>query len=580
MITDELIKALQQAAEALSLSTDNIELEHPADESFGDWSSNLALQQAKQTDSFNNPRELAEALVGELEKILADNQDVEEITVAGAGFINFKLSQQYWLDQLSSLVNQKTQLISQSGKGKQVIVEYSSPNIAKPFTIGHLRSTIIGDALANIFEALGWQVHRDNHLGDWGTQFGKLIYAIKTWGDQEKINSSEQPIKELVRLYVKFHEEAEKNPELDQAGRDWFKKLENGNEEARKLWQWCIELSWQEFNQIYRELDVEFTENDGRGYGESHFEDLMPEVIEILKEKLPESQATANGGYFGQGENGAWLVFFNNDELPPLMILKQDGATLYSTRDLATDYFRLKHYGEPDLVINEVGAEQSLYFKQLYRIETMLGWYQPEQRVHVRHGLYRFADKKMSTRKGNVIWLSEVIKEAKERALELAKGNQPTADLVAIGALKWNDLRSESNRDIVFVWDELLNMKGNSGPYVQYAAVRAQSVRDKAKNQASSLPEQDLNEDELSVIRWLARFSEAVEQAAIDYASHHLAAFLFELAQRFNTFYNRQPIINAETPEQQQIRLAITAATREILTQGLMLLGIKTPEEM
>ena len=478
MITEVLTQALSSALADYGVKKAVVSLEHPVEEQFGDWSSNAALQYIKQVTQFAQPKELATALVGKLQQTLKTNPAIESVSVAGPGFINFTLSQSYWLSQLERLgaVKDARELIAHSGAGKTAIIEYSSPNIAKPFTVGHLRSTIIGDAIANLYEALGWQVHRDNHVGDWGTQFGKLLYALTTWGDRVTIAKSARPIKALVELYVQFHQAAAENPALEDYGREWFKRLEDGDKEARELWQWCVDLSWQEFDRIYQQLNIKFTENNGRGYGESFFENRMDQVIEILEEKLPQEQLETHGGYYGEGEDGAKLVFFKNEALPSLMILKKDGATLYSTRDLATDYFRLQHYDSPTLIINEVGAEQTLYFKQLFRVEEMLGWYQSGQRVHVRHGLYRFKDKKMSTRKGEVIWLEEVIHEAHKRALVLSKGNEASAAAVAIGALKWNDLKSEAARDIVFDWQAMLSMKGNSGPYVQYAAVRAQSV--------------------------------------------------------------------------------------------------------
>lgn len=584
MISQKLTEHITETLKELGVAEPIVRLEHPADERFGDWSTNAALQNSAGTKQFKNPLEFAAALKENLTKKLEKTPEVEEITVAGPGFLNFRLSQQYWLKQLTVISETAdiTQLIPQVGAGKKAIVEYSSPNIAKPFTVGHLRSTLIGDALARLHEASGWQVFRDNHLGDWGTQFGKLIYAIETWGDVDAINQSERPIKELVRLYVKFHEAAETNSELENFGREWFRKLEEGDLRAKELWQWCVDLSWQEFDKIYAELGVTFTENSGRGYGEAFFENHMDQVIEILEETLPLEKAEQNGGYYGEGKGGAKLVFFNDESLPPLMILKQDGATLYSTRDLATDYFRLSYYQQPDLVVNEVGAEQSLYFRQLYRVEEMLGWYTPGQRVHVRHGLYRFKDTKMSTRKGNVIWLEDVIQEAKQRAQSLSKKSTVKSDPIAIGALKWNDLKSETTRDIIFDWNEILSMKGNSGPYVQYAAVRAKSLLKKVPKLATSKKKLavTLNNEELALARHLDRFGEVVVQATQDFAPHHLALFLLELAQRFNVFYTQHPILTAQAAPIQQARLQLTRAVETVLTAGLLLLGIETPEAM
>lgn len=583
MIRQVLTEHIQAALSKAGIVSPRVELEHPANESFGDWSSNVALQYVKAVEGFKNPREFAASLQKTLQTKLASVQEIEEVSVAGPGFINFRLSEKHWCNRLEEMKTPQAveRDIPQTGKGKKVIVEYSSPNIAKPFTVGHLRSTIIGDALARLLEATGWTVYRDNHVGDWGTQFGKLVYAIETWGDKETIARSERPIKELVRLYVLFHEKAEKDPSIEDAGRAWFKRLEEGDEHARKLWQWCVDLSWQEFDKIYQQLGVSFTENNGRGYGESFFESKMAKVLALMETQLSEEKAEQNGGYYGTGKDGAKLVFFNDDSLPPLMILKKDGATLYSTRDLATDYFRLQHYDKPDLIVNEVGAEQNLYFRQIYKVEEMLGWYKPQQRVHVRHGLYRFKDGKMATRKGNVIWLEDVIQEAVDRATALAKNESVKSSVIALGALKWNDLKSEPTRDIIFDWDEILSMKGNSGPYVQYAAVRAKSILAKTTlSFEEALEDIAFNAEELAVIKHLDRFGETVEKAAAEFLPHHVALFLLELAQRFNLFYNQHPILEAKTPQLQRARLQLTFAVHNTLVYGLQLLGIETPETM
>lgn len=463
-------------------------------------------------------------------------------------------------------------LLPAYGTGQTAVVEYSSPNIAKPFTIGHLRSTIIGDAVANLLEATGWTVKRDNHLGDWGTQFGKQICAIKKWGDEEEIAQSERPVKKLVELYVKFHAEAEENPELVDEGRAWFKKLEDGDLEARRLWQKCIDWSWKEFNQIYEELGVRFTENDGRGYGESYFEDKMDVVVEELETKnlLTDSE-------------GARLVFFPDDQYPPLMVIKKDGTTLYATRDLATDKFRLQKYGADVRIINEVGAEQSLYFQQIFAIELMLGWVEPDQRVHVKHGMFRFKDGKMSTRKGNVIWLEDVLQEARERAQQLGddpEHAQTIASAVGIGALKWNDLKRSAHLDVVFDWDEMLSMEGNSGPYMQYTVVRGKSVLQKWQESgftATATTEADITPEGLEILRLLSRYGEAVERAAQEYAPHLLANALFEIAQSFNTFYNKHQIVADGVP---QVRIDLVNATVAVLSHGLGLLGIETVDRM
>lgn len=566
MLKQEIKEKLKSVLKDLGVATDHIMVDYPVDAKHGDYASNVALIAAKKAGK--NPRELAEAITVKIK----ESGMFEKVEVAGPGFINFWVKEEELINEISENV------IQQIGKGKKVIVEYSSPNIAKPFTIGHLRSTIIGDAIANIMEAVGYTVFRDNHLGDWGTQFGKQIYAIKTWGNEEELDKSDRPVKVLVDLYVKFHNEAEKNPQLEDLAREWFKKLEDGDSEARRLWEKCIEWSWREFDEIYKQLQVSFTENGGRGYGEAFFEDKMDIVVDELQEKQ----------LLKEGKEGAKIVVFPEEtKLPTLMIIKKDGATLYATRDLATDRFRLfEHevYGRDVLIINEVGAEQALYFQQLYKVEEMLGWVTPGQRVHVKHGLYRFKEGKMSTRKGNVILLEDVLTEAVTRAQKLSKDKDiAIAKQVAMGALKWNDLKRDSKQDISFDWDEILNMQGNSGPYIQYTYARTQSVLTKAKSEkrkAKKLAEGvRLQTEERDVLRLITRFPEVVEEAATRYSPHVLCTFLFDLAQAFNLFYQKYRILKAEDAER-DLRLDLTAKTGDVLKQGLNLLGITSPERM
>jgi arginyl-tRNA synthetase len=601
-IKKEIALVIGQSLAKLTSEKVNFLVEEPENESFGDYSSNVALVTAKILKK--NPLDLAEELVEKIDK--SKLPEIENIEVVKPGFINFHLSEKYLFSQLEKILKEKETFGSKNiDLNKKVVVEYSSPNIAKPFTVGHLRSTIIGDAIANLLEANGWKVYRDNHLGDWGTQFGKQIYAIKNLGGkncEDEIERSENPVKELVNLYVKFHDEAEKNPELEEKAREWFKKLENGDLEARRLWKKCVDWSWKEFAKIYKELGIEFTENGGLGFGESFFEDKIKPVIEELREKnlLKKSE-------------DAELVFYPNDKFPPLMILKKDGATLYSTRDLATDKYRLNNeeYGKDVVIVNEVGNEQSLYFRQLFELEKMLGWVKDGQRIHIKHGLYRFKDAKMSTRKGNTIWLEDVLKEAEKRALNLQshysgidkdqvitisqkKGISASQHIlgyaqrinlmssVGIGAIKWNDLKRTPEQDIVFDWDEILNMEGNSGPYVQYAYVRTQSVRRKAEAQdidfeSMQISTSSLEPEELSLMMTIHKFSGVVQKSAENFAPNILCNYLFDLAQKFNLFYQKCKIIGSE---QQNSRLSLTMAVGAVLENGLNLLGIQAPKQM
>ncbi len=542
----------------------------------GDYYTNVALKLASILKK--KPGEIAEEIKSEFEKIALDSSNprndnvISKIEIAGPGFVNFFFSEKALIETMNAVLENEKFGNSDTNQGKGVVVEFSSPNIAKPFTVGHLRSTIIGAAVANLLEATGWEVFRDNHLGDWGTQFGKQIYAIKTWGDEKKIEVSENPVKDLVELYVKFHEEAEKDPKLEDEGRAWFKKLEEGDPEARLLWQKCIDWSVREFGRLYEILGVTFTENNGMGYGESFFENKMSDILDELNSKN-----------LLKKHEGAELVYFPEDKYPPLMILKQDGATLYSTRDLATDKFRLQEHGPDTVIINEVGVEQSLYFNQLYELEKMLGWVKNGQRIHIKHGHFRFAEGKMSTRKGNVVWLEDVLKEAEKRASLLSDDSNSNSNAVAMGALKWNDLKRNSIQDITFDWDDILNMQGNSGPYIQYTYVRTQSVIKKGKGESVKgkvYSEEKLNPEEIAVLRQLVYFPEIVEFAAITFSPNLVCNYLFELAQTFNLFYQKHQILNIEDTETRAFRLFLTAATGRILKNGLQLLGISTVDKM
>lgn len=580
-VKEEIAASLKMVLKELKIegvkpSVDMSDLAH------GDYTSNIAMAifsnskiQVK-SQKFRSPLELAQKIIDRIKNQESRIKNIERIEAVAPGFINFWLSEDYLFSQLKQILEQKEKFGSKKeDPNKKVVVEFSSPNIAKPFTVGHLRSTIIGNAISNLSRVNGWKVYRDNHLGDWGTQFGKQIAAIKKWGDEEKISKSENPVKELVALYVKFHQEVEKDPSLEEEAREWFKKLENKDVEARRLWRKCVDWSLKEFQRIYQVLDIKFTENKGIGYGESFFEDKMGTVIKELEDKrlLKESE-------------GAKLIFFKGDKYPPLMILKQDGATLYATRDLATDRFRLQKYGKDIVVINEVGAEQSLYFKQLFEVEKMLGWYKEGQRVHVKHGLYRFKDKKMSTRKGNTIWLEDVLGEAIKRAKGLGSEGEQVAEKVGIGALKWNDLKRSSSLDIVFDWDEILNMQGNSGPYIQYTYARTRSVLRKARNTKIKFKIQNSKPEpeELSLLRTIYRFSEKVESAGEGFVPNILCGYLFDLAQRFNLFYQKHKILAADSSAdaigKQEFRIALTQSVGQVLKNGLNLLGIEAPEKM
>ncbi len=560
MIRNILEKSIKQALSELDIKAEKINLEHPEELTHGDYSCNVAMILAKQVAK--NPRELAEKIVAEINE--RKPKEISKVEVAGPGFINFYLSPEFFVDENRKILKEEKEFgRSKIGKGKKVIVEYSSPNIAKPFTIGHLRSTVIGDAIANILDFSGYEVIRDNHLGDWGTQFGKLIVAIKNWSSIEKIQKSAEPIKDLVALYVKFHDEAEKDLALDNEARDWFTKLENGDKEAKNIWNICVKLSLKEFEKIYERLGVKFD----TAYGESYFEKKMQEVLkDINKLKLAKES------------EGAYLIFFKDDKYPPMMVLKKDGSTIYALRDLATDKFRKEKYGKDVVIINEVGMEQSLHFQQVIEAEKLLGYSNGHDRIHVKHGFYRFPEGKMSTRKGNGIWLEEVLDEAVEKAKVFDKD---TAEAVGIGAIKFNDLKRESSKDIIFSWDEALNLKGDSGPYLQYSYARAKSILRKAKEEKiKKVDWKKIQENEATNLeKILYRFPEVVERAGEEYSPHYIATYLIELASAFNNFYGQGKIVD-KTDSNSPYKVALTEAFSIVLKNGLNLLGIQAPEKM
>lgn len=565
--TEKLKKCIEVSAQKAGIESPTVSLEHPEEISHGDFSTNVAMVHAKGLKM--NPKVLAEKIVVELQK--DKPEEVVSVEVAGPGFINFKLNRSYFIKETQTILDQGEKYGEQkNGKSKKVIVEYSSPNIAKPFTIGHLRSTIIGDSVANILAATGYNVIRDNHLGDWGTQFGKMIVAIKKWGNVEEIKASKDPMRVLVDLYVRFHTEAEKDATLEDEARAWFLKLEQDDTEAKELWSLCIERSLFAFDAIYKELGVSKFDTL---HGESFALHLIPDVLKELNEKK-----------LLQTSEGAQVVFFEGEKYPPAIVQKSDGASIYVLRDLATDLWRKRNYGDDITIVNEVGGEQTLNFRQLYEIEKMLGWFTEGQRVHVAHGLYRLKEGKMSTREGNVVWLEDIIKEIKTRARAVAKDTLDQADIdeIALGALKFNDLKRDAQQDIVFSYDEIMNMTGDSGPYLQYACVRARSVIVKTENLGikQKLNEQSIPASEVENLeKLLVRFPETLARSAEEYKPNILANYLMNLSSQFNNFYAHNVIAQKENPEAPH-NTALTQAFILVMSKGLRLLGINIPEKM
>lgn len=449
------------------------------------------------------------------------------------------------------------------GKGKVIIIDYSSPNIAKPMSVAHLRSTIIGQALYNIFTFLGYKCIGDNHIGDIGTQFGKLIVAYKLWGNKERIEK--EPIKELMNLYVKFHKNADEK--LEELARNYSKKLEDGDEEVLSIWKWIVELSKKEFNKIYDMLLIKFDLE----LGESFYLNIAKEVIEDAVKK----------GIAKHSEN-ALIIEFEN--MPSLVIQRSDKGSLYQTRDLATIKYRKKMFNFYKCLY-VVGSEQKLYFKQLFKAAEFLGYIKQDECVHVDFGLMRLKEGKLSTREGRVIMLEDLIKKAIELSKSIIKDvkseeeKNEIARKVGIGAIIFNDLKEDRVKDIVFDWKKALNMEGDSCPYVQYACVRAKAILNKYGKEISmkDLKFINLEEEERILIRKIAEFPKIISISAKNYKPHYIAQYLLDIADAFNKFYEKHKVIGSEKEKE---RIAIVKAAYITMKVGLKLLHIEVPEKM
>ncbi|QLB51322.1 arginine--tRNA ligase [Streptococcus sanguinis] len=454
------------------------------------------------------------------------------------------------------------------GNGENVTIDLSSPNIAKPFSVGHLRSTVIGDALSNIFRKIGYNTIKVNHLGDWGKQFGLLMVAYKKWGSQEAVEAN--PIDELLKLYVRINAEIENDPSLDDEGRLWFKKLEDGDPEATELWQWFRDESLTEFNRIYELLGVEFDSLNG----EAFYNDKMDEGIQILEDKglLQESK-------------GASIVDLEDFNLPPAMIKKSDGATLYITRDIATAIYRARTYNFVKNVY-VVGQEQANHFRQLKAVLKKMGFDWSDNMIHVDFGLVTKNRQKLSTRKGNIILLEPTLLEAISRAKSQIEAKNPdlenkeaVARAVGVGAVKFYDLKTDRRNGYDFDLEAMVSFEGETGPYIQYAYARIQSILRKANFQPDAEAIYSLNDPESwEIIKLLQDFGRVVKRAADNYEPSLIAKYAISLAQAFNKYYAHTRILD-ESPERDS-RLALSYSTAVVLKEALRLLGVEAPEKM
>ncbi|MCT6812510.1 MAG: arginine--tRNA ligase [Lactobacillus helsingborgensis] len=536
-------------------------IERPKNEKMGDYAF-PAFALAKVMHQ--NPAAIAQDIASNIE-----SPDFAEIKAVGP-YVNFSINHSKLISQtLAEILSEKEHYGDQKLGQGNVPIDMSSPNIAKPMSMGHLRSTVIGNSIAKTLEKVGYSPIKINYLGDYGTQFGKLIAAYKHWGVEEDVKKD--PIMNLFKYYVKFHEEAEKHPELDDEGRAWFKKLEDGDPEAVKLWQWFRDVSLADFKRIYKELGVTFDSYKG----EAFFNDKMQPVIDELKEKglLHESR-------------GAQVVDMGEDENPAI-IVKSDGSSIYLTRDLAAAIYRMKTYHFVKMLY-VVGNEQSQHFVELKTVLKKMGYDWADEIHHVPFGLITQNGKKLSTRKGNVVFLDQVLQDAvklaqkqiEQKNPDLANKDQVAHD-VGVGAVIFHDLKNERTENFDFDLDEVVRFEGDTGPYVQYTNARAQSVLRKALTQGHEPQLSDINIDDdwsFGVAKSLADFPRIIARSSAKFEPSVIAKYALDLAKKFNKYYANVKVLVDDA--QIGARLALVQATSIVLTEALRLLGVNAPKEM
>lgn len=569
-----MIDFKQKLAEELSKKTNIPEnetyelLEIPTDEKLGDFSL-PCFKLAKVLKK--SPQMIAEELK---ENLHFEEGLVKKIEVVG-GYLNFYIADEMYVKNvLTEIANQKENYGSSTiGNGKNIVIDYSSPNIAKPFHIGHLRSTVIGNSLYKTYQFLGYHCTGINYLGDWGTQFGKLIEGYKRWGEEYHIE--ENPIDELTKIYVRINELAKEDESVLEACRDNFKKLEDGDAYCTEIWKHFRELSLKEFQRVYDLLNVQFDSWNG----EAFFSDKMDEVVEILNKQnlLVESE-------------GAKIVDFSEQNITPCMIEKSNGSTTYETRDLAAILYRARNY-DFDKAIYVTSYEQILHFKQIFEVAKYLNLDEKYTNglVHVPFGMVQLKTGKMSTREGNIIKLEDLLNEAIARVKDIIAEKNPDlenkeeiAKKIGIGAVIFNDLYNSRIKDEIFDWDIMLNFNGETGPYMQYIYVRTKSLLEKA-GYVPDIKNIDFSKlqdaSSLKVIKLLYQFGDIIKQSAEKYEPYIIARYLINLSQAFSSFYNENKII-CENKTLQDARLYLTYATGLVLKTGAGLLGIQMPERM
>lgn len=548
------------AGELLEIVT----VEEPRERAHGDFACPVAFRLSKPLGK--KPQEVGEAIVVHF----PEDDRVGSVEFVAPGFVNLRLSTPY-LEESLKMLEKGFHVESDVKHDRPVIVEYPSTNAAKPMGVHHILTTIIGDSVANLFEFMGYEVLRINHLGDWGTNFGKILYAVEHWGDKQKIH--EAPNQEFSRLYVKFNEEAEKDPSLDDKARKVFADLEKGDELRTAVWEWIVHESTEDLKRLLHRMGVEIDYT----MGESFYRNMTDEIIEDGVDK----------GLFVEGEKGA-LIFPMGEDQVPAMIRKGDGATLYLTRDLATVKYRVDTW-HPESIFYVVDHAQSLHFQQNFAAARALGYDEDTNLEHISFGRMSFAGSGMSSRKGNVIKLEDLLDEAAKRAAQLAaeKGTELTreeyarlAEILGVGSVKYAVLSQDRNKDILFDWEKIITLEGNSAPYLLYTTARAYSILRKV----GALPLSGLpiltEEHEISLIRHMVKFPEVLEHALHERKPHVIGTFLYELATEFNRFYTHVHVANASTPEQKRTRVGLIHAFLHQMKAGLRILGIPVVERM
>jgi len=556
-ISEEISKHFDLSASAIESM-----LEVPADEKMGDF----ALPCFKLAKFFKKaPPMIANEIVEKFEK----PESVESFKAVG-GYINFFLDKEIFIEDVLKRSAVKGYGGSEEGKGRKIVIDYSSINIAKPFHIGHIMSTSIGNALYRIYNYCGYKAVGINHLGDWGTQFGKLIYAYETWGSKEDIKK--RGIDSLLDLYIKFHDEAEKDASLDDEGRAWFKRIEDGDEYAVSLLDWFTEITLEKVKKTYDLLGVKFDYYTG----ERFYNDKMQPVIEELEDKnmLIESE-------------GARVVPLDEFDLPPCIIIKTDGTTLYSTRDLAAAFYRKKTF-DFEKALYVVAYQQNLHFKQWFKVVGLMGYDWEKDLEHVNFGMVSLEEGTLSTRKGNIVFLEDVLNKACEKTAEIIESKNPELEnkeevskKVGIGAVVFSVLSQGRIKDVSFSWDRILNFEGETGPYVQYTFVRCNSLLLRGKEFLSENPDFSAlkNEEAFKTAKALSKFPPAVKTALEKNEPYLITRNIIDIAKAFNKFYFEHKIID-ENKSKTAARLALARSVKNVIKTGLYLIGVETPEKM